>query len=507
MKINSTIKCIIFSRVSTTSQSLESQNAILYQYAYKEGFKENEIKLIEQTESAVLNDINNRIGIQKLFKLIEETPFIKCVIVFEISRIGRRPDVIYKVRDYLLEHQIQLICIKPEIRLLDENNNYSQSANLIFSIFSSLAESEGYIRKERFMRAKNELTKQGKKSAGSVIFGYMKDKDKKCVPHPLHSQIISDLFNHYITHEDTSLHETYQYASSKWPELFPTVEYKKAQHKIRHFFDTTLYSTGNWCYPPLISQETMDKVKEKMAGARCQARYNSKLELLGRGKVRCKHCGNIMTGCGGNVNAYCCSTDKLHSLQINFKALDWLIWEEVKVAANIASTIDNSTKVIEVSNQIKEKNNILSQLNIYIGTLRDKQDKLVALYLDDKIAKDIYDKRYESLNDELTIKEKELESVQTQINELNSVLHQDNIIDDKPINFDSITNFDSKLELVRRYVKDILVEKKEDGSISIEFSWLQSLVLPRCTYTYTSKGGRKKIFRNNEDGTTDLIYK
>ena len=207
------------------------------------------------------------------------------------------------------------------------------------------------------------------------------------------------------------------------------------------------------------------------------------------------------------ARASCCSTDKLHSLQINFKALDWLIWEEVKVAANIASTIDNSTKVIEVSNQIKEKNNILSQLNIYIGTLRDKQDKLVALYLDDKIAKDIYDKRYESLNDELTVKEKELESVQTQINELNSVLHQDNIIDDKPINFDTITNFDSKLELVRRYVKDILVEKKEDGSISIEFSWLQSLVLPRCTYIYTSKGGRKKIFRNNEDGTTDLIYK
>ena len=501
-------KIIILSRISTSVQHIESQTNDLVNEAIRLGYPKSKHIIIEGVESAIKLQEFERQTLNKMKYYIEHDKDVDCVICWEPSRLSRQQKTLYSIRDYLIDHKIQLYIINPYMRLFnDDRTQIDTTASIVFSVFSTLAENEMMIKKERFMRAKNELTKQGKKSAGSVIFGYMKDKDKKCVPHPLHSKIISDLFNHYITHEDTSLHETYQYASSKWPELFPTVEYKKAQHKIRHFFDTTLYSTGNWCYPPLISQETMDKVKEKMAGARCQARYNSKLELLGRGKVRCKHCGNIMTGCGGNVNAYCCSTDKLHSLQINFKALDWLIWEEVKVAANIASTIDNSTKVIEVSNQIKEKNNILSQLNIYIGTLRDKQDKLVALYLDDKIAKDIYDKRYESLNDELTIKEKELESVQTQINELNSVLHQDNIIDDKPINFDTITNFDSKLELVRRYVKDILVEKKEDGSISIEFSWLQSLVLPRCTYTYTSKGGRKKIFRNNEDGTTDLIYK
>ena len=501
-------KIIILSRISTSVQHIESQTNDLVNEAIRLGYPKSKHIIIEGVESAIKLQEFERQTLNKMKYYIEHDKDVDCVICWEPPRLSRQQKTLYSIRDYLIDHKIQLYIINPYMRLFnDDRTQIDTTASIVFSVFSTLAENEMMIKKERFMRAKNELTKQGKKSAGSVIFGYMKDKDKKCVPHPLHSQIISDLFNHYITHEDTSLHETYQYASSKWPELFPTVEYKKAQHKIRHFFDTTLYSTGNWCYPPLISQETMDKVKEKMAGARCQARYNSKLELLGRGKVRCKHCGNIMTGCGGNVNAYCCSTDKLHSLQINFKALDWLIWEEVKVAANIASTIDNSTKVIEVSNQIKEKNNILSQLNIYIGTLRDKQDKLVALYLDDKIAKDIYDKRYESLNDELTIKEKELESVQTQINELNSVLHQDNIIDDKPINFDTITNFDSKLELVRRYVKDILVEKKEDGSISIEFSWLQSLVLPRCTYTYTSKGGRKKIFRNNEDGTTDLIYK
>ena len=491
-------KIIILSRISTSVQHIESQTNDLVNEAIRLGYPKSKHIIIEGVESAIKLQEFERQTLNKMKYYIEHDKDVDCVICWEPSRLSRQQKTLYSIRDYLIDHKIQLYIINPYMRLFnDDRTQIDTTASIVFSVFSTIAENEMVIKKCRFMRAKNELTMQGKKSAGSVIFGYMKDKDKKCVPHPLNSQIISDLFNHYITHEDTSLHETYQYASSKWPELFPTVEYKKAQHKIRHFFDTTLYSTGNWCYPPLISQETMDKVKEKMAGARCQARYNSKLELLGRGKVRCKHCGNIMTGCGGNVNAYCCSTDKLHSLQINFKALDWLIWEEVKVAANIASTIDNSTKVIEVSNQIKEKNNILSQLNIYISTLRDKQDKLVALYLDDKIAKDIYDKRYESLNDELTIKEKELESLQTQINELNSVLHQDNIIDNKPINFDTITNFDSKLELVRRYVKDILVEKKEDGSISIEFSWLQSLVLPRCTYTYTSKGGRKKIFRNS----------
>ena len=497
-------KAIVFSRVSTFSQDLTQQTEFVKSEAKRYGYKEKDLIFIEYEESGIKLDFNERLGLKKLKETILKEN-IECVFIFEISRLSRRPTTLYQIRDFLIEHNVQLVCLKPYMRLLDDDGKMSQTASILFSLFSTMSESEMMIKKERFMRAKNELTKQGKKSAGAVIFGYMKDKDKNCVLHPLHSKIITDLFTYYAENEDTSLFETYKYASTKWPEIFPITEYTKAQHKIRHFFDTEYYYKGNWCYPPIISEELWNKVHDKMSKARCKPRYNTKLNYLGRGKVRCKECGNIMTGVGGNVNAYCCCTDKLHSLQINIDVMDWIIWEEVRVAANIASSLDNSSKIIEINTKITNKKTEYSQIESYINEKTTKLDKLVALYLDDKIDNNIYNRRYDELNKDINDKKKQLEIIQSQINELESVLDNNNITEIKPVILDDITDFDIKLEYVRKYLKNVILSRQEDKSILIEFEWLMPLVLPRSKYEYHFKGGRKKVYRINEDGTKDWI--
>lgn len=510
MKINSNIKCIIFSRVSTSSQSLESQNAVLYQYADKEGYNKNEIKLIEQTESAVLNDIDNRIGIQQLFRLIEEIPSIKCVIVFEISRIARRPDVLYKVRDYLLERKIQLICIKPEIRLLDDNNNFSQSANLIFSIFSSLAESEGFIRKERFNRAKNEMKQNGQKFAGSVIFGYIKDKDKKCVPHPVNSSIIVDIFNHYIN-TDASLYETYQYVLGKYPELFKVLEYKKAQHKIRHFFETEIYYTGNWCYPPLITKEMWNNVHDKMSKAVCRARYSSKRNLLCRGKIYCGQCGRMMTGSGGNTKAYVCSTNKLHSCQVNFEAADWIMWEEVRTVININSSVEQDEKKEEMKLLLSNKQNLKQQYGFKRQEMNQKMAKLLDLYINGIIEKTAFENKNNELKKELDIYVEKINKLETEINSLSNVLEetQKEFMNVHAIKADNINDFETRQEMVRKYISKMIVTKipNERRKFLFEFEYTHPLISSNSKYRYEVKNQRhNNIYRINEDGTEDLIY-
>ena len=497
-------KAILFSRVSTTSQDLVQQTEYIRSEMHKCGYNDNDIILIEEQESAISLKLEERIGIQKLKKYVLNNE-VDCVFIYEISRLSRQSTMLFQIRDFLIDHHIQMICCKPYMRLLDDDGKMSQTAAIMFSLFSSISESEMMIKKERFMRAKNELTKQGKKSAGAVIFGYMKDKDKNCILHPLHSKIITDIFTHYAENEDTSLWETYKYASTKWPEIFPMTEYIKGQHKIRHFFETEYYYKGNWCYPPIISEELWNKVHDKMSKARCKPRYNTKLNYLGRGKVRCKECGNIMTGIGGNVKAYCCCTDKQHSLQINIDIMDWIIWEEVRVAANIASSLDNSSKIIEINTKITNKKTEYNQIESYINEKTTKLDKLVALYLDDKIDNNIYNRRYEELNDDINSKKKQLETIKAQINELESVLANNNITEIKPVLLDDITDFDIKLEYVRKYLKNVILSRQEDRSILIEFEWMMPLVLPRSKYEYHFKGGRKKVYRINEDGTKDLI--
>lgn len=61
-----------------------------------------------------------------------------------------------------------------------------------------------------------------------------------------------------------------------------------------------------------------------------------------------------------------------------------------------------------------------------------------------------------------------------------------------------------KQEYVREYVKDVILEKK-DNEVEISIKWLKPLILPRSTYLYVTKGGVKKLWRLNEDKTKDLL--
>lgn len=499
-------KIIILSRVSTAQQSLESQTKELIANALRLGYSEQNHIIIEDIESAIKLSEEERHGLKRMKDYIENDSDIDCVICWEPSRLSRQQKTLYSIRDYLVERKLQLYILNPYMKLLtDDRTQIDSTANIVFSLFSTLSENEMMIKKERFMRAKNELRRQGKKSAGSVIFGYMKDKDKYCIPHPLHSKIIIDLFNYYINN-DTSLYETYQYASRNYPELFPLKEYIKAQHKIRHLFTTEYYAKGNWCYPPIISQELYDKVQDKMSKAQCKARYKSKLDYLGRGKVICSHCGNVMTGIGGNVKAYCCCTDKNHSLQMNIESLDWLIWEETRTIVNIMSSIDNSKRIIEINNQIQERKNEKKQIEQYMNDINIKLEKLLQLYLDSKIDNDRYNKTYESLNNDLEKKKKDIEKITIETNELESTLN-DNDIQIRPINLDDITSFEIKLEYVRKYLKNVVLTRTEDRKTIIDFIWKTNIISTRSRYEYISKGGKMKIYRINEDGTQDLIYK
>lgn len=501
-------KCIILSRVSTVSQHLESQTNDLIKEAIRLGYDREHQVIIEDIESAIKLKEHERMGLQKLKYHIQNDSSIDCVLCWEPSRLARQQKILYSIRDYLVENKIQLYILNPYVKLLtDDRSKIDPTASIVFSLFSTISENEMVLKKERFMRAKNELTQQGKKSAGSVIFGYMKDKDKNCIPHPLHSKIVVELFTHYVNHDDTSLYETYQYASKNWPDLFPLLEYKKAQHKIRHLFDTKIYVEGNWCYKsPLISKELWYKAKLKTSQAQCKPRYRSKLQLLGRGKVICGHCGNVMTGCGGNVQAYYCSTDKLHSLQMNIETLEWLIWEEVKVAINIYSSINKSDRVIEINKQINERTNYAEQIKDIINDLNEKQDKLVSLYLDNKVNIDIYNRRFEDTKKDIKLRNEELNRINNEINELTASLKEADSFGDNTIVVDNITEFDIKLEYVRELLDKVVLTKQKDRTISIEFFWLKNLILPHCKYVYKSNGGKRKIFRINEDESEDRIY-
>ncbi len=504
-------KIIILSRVSTSPQDIHSQTNDLIREARKLGFDEKHQITIESTESAIKLSEEDRLGIQKMKFHIEQDTDIDSVICWEVSRLARRQKDLYSLRDYLFANKIQLYILNPYVKLLtDDRQQFDTQANIVFSLFATLAENEMMIKKERFLRAKAEMRKRGQKFGGAIIFGYMKNKEKKCVIHPTHGQIIVDLFNHYMN-TDCSLYETYLYASGRWSSLFPSKEYKKSQRKIKHFFDTEVYVKGNWCYPPLISQEVWDKVHDKMSKAKCSARYYCKKELLCRGKIYCGHCGRMMTGCGGRTKGYVCSTDKLHSLQINSEVADWIIWEETKTCVNIDSATNNiMERNIKIQELLNSKYAIKRQHINKIVELRKQSSKLTDIYLSGRISESEFNKRIDNINENIRIYNRDIEEIRKEITSYKSIIKEtqkeNNVV---PINVDNVNDFPTRQEFVRKFIKKMIVKRDEERphTICISFEFAVPVKTVRSDYLYIYKNqANSQVFRINEDGTEDLVY-
>lgn len=503
-------KCILLARVSTGSQDIDSQTNDLIREAKRLGYDESNQIIIETVESAIKLSEEERLSLNKMKYYIETDKDIDCVICWEPSRLARQQKILYSIRDYLVKRKIQLYILNPYVKLLtDDRTQMDTTANIVFSLFATIAENEMTLKRERFMRAKNEMRQRGQKFGGATIFGYIKNKEKKCVPHPIYAPIIVDIFNHYVN-TDSSLHETYLYISSKYPDVFPMLEYVKGQHKIKHFFELEVYATGNWCYPPLVTKEIWDKVHEKMSKARCKARYNCKRDLLCRGKIYCGHCGRMMTGSGGNTKAYVCTKDKLHSLQINFDAADWIMWEETRTIVNINASFDNNNKIREIQTAIASKNNLKKQYETAIDNVSQKIDKLLALYMNDRIDEGMYNKKYDELKYEQKINNEKIEKLDVEINSLKTILDetQQDILKPNFVNVDSIEDFNTRLEFVRKYIERMIITKDENKPEIkyITFEYTHPVLSTKSKYKYVSKNQVMKIYRINEDGTEDYIH-
>ena len=498
-------KCILLSRCSTTQQDLEQQTLELVKEAERSGYTAPDMIIIENYESAIKLDLEERQGLQKLREHIENDKDIKCVFIYEISRLSRRPTVLFQVRDYLIERQIQLICLKPYMRLL-EDGKMSQSANIMFSLFSTLAESEMMIKKERFMRAKNEMTRQGKKSAGSVKFGYRKTKDKYVVIDEFQSVIVNEIYDHYIEDERTSLYETYMWAAGRWPEIFTVRPYKYCQHKIRNILTEEIYTKGNWCYKAFIDPEKQRKAKEKMSGARCRARFYVNDKYLGRGLLYCKTCGRMLTPCGGKTEAYICPTDKKHNVTINSKNIDNLIWDEARVLANINSNVDYNVKITELKRQLEELENVRN------GMVRERektismQEKLTGRWIEGKLNDEIYDRKNDEINDKIKKIDKDISGIEAKISELKALIKgTESMMGAEPIIYDEVKDNKLKTDIIRKYINKVWVEKIKKLEYKISFEYKNCIIIQKGEYLYRMAGGHLKLLRYNEDGTVDRV--
>jgi DNA invertase Pin-like site-specific DNA recombinase len=457
--LKSTKKCICFSRVSTSEQDLVQQTEAILSEARRCGFSDDRIIVIEQKESAVKLDEEERVGIQRLKDIIEQDD-IECVIIYEISRLSRRPDVLFSVRDYLIKNRVNLICITPYMRLLNKDYTMSQTASLLFSIFGSMAENEGFIRKARTQRGKEKKKALGLHYTGRVPFGYKTNKLKEYILDPMTAPLVKKIFNMYVK-EDVSLRNIVKELQSQG--FFTNITFHGCVRNIHEMLHREYYCGTVKGYPQIISKELFDKAQEiKKRKTICSPRTENKALL--KGILYNKETGFLMQG-NTSLGAYHASHGG--GVAVKMSIIEPIIWDyTVKLhkeyySKDYEGAIKEATRMIQLT--MRKEFASCNKIREYDAQIERLEERVVL----GKISASKADMLEEQINKNLKEEEANYRKICDDLDRYKE--QENNILEESKKQYDyTLFGIDDKIELIKKVIDKIIVSRDETKKLHIE---------------------------------------
>ena len=458
-------KVIVLSRVSSTSQDLSQQTDEVLRGVYKDGYTDSNIIIIEDTESAIKLSEEERHGLNKMKDHINKNPKIECVYIYELSRLSRRQLVLFSIRDFLVERKIQLICLKPYFRLLEFNGEMSQTGSLMFSLFSSLSESEMMLKKERMMRGRRRNKELGRSVGGRPPFGYDVDKEKRYIINRSESVIISRIFNDY-GYNNKSMKDIA--IELKEEGYFPNYQINTMRLRVHNILNNKIY-IGKFPYPKIISEELYNLVQHNIERSNQNRITRKKEPFLLKGLVCDARTGYLLS-INGALNSY---FSKTHSgVSIRRSNIDPVVWEHSKVMYE--RYIMNKDKLLQ---QIKESYKTtakkISVVDQDIKDIATKLERVEESYILGRISK----KKSEQLRTRLIEERKLKKSRREELVDLfiKKQSQRKCLVLDS-INEELLTHED-KVEIINKVVSIVMVEKPNPTySIVKVYNRINSLV-------------------------------
>lgn len=425
-------KIILFVRVSTESQELDSQLDALKSAAYADGYTDDDIIIVAKKESGVKLKEAEREGLNDLKRAIERND-IDGVYLYELSRLSRDPVTLYSLRDNIFKKErIQLKCLKPSFTLLEEpdRTKFDTMGSLVFSIFGCFAEQEVIEKKERFYRGRAQKAIEGKFSGGRIPYGYSIDaeQDNLIVVDEEEASTIRTIFDMYESgYSQPLIALELQERGIKYHTFFGNKRSEEKNftvHFVGHILGNELLTgrklKGDTAafertYPPIISEEQFDRCRE------IANKNNTKFGKVARiyyagGILVCPDCGFKMHARVGSYKYHCNHSSntaykqKISSVSyvkecnntasISINALDSLLWYlavENESKYLLGSAMADITQLEEKKNVVKEKiDAILPRLT----SIENKRSRVLEAYLEGDISKEIKVRRMVELDDQ-----------------------------------------------------------------------------------------------------------
>ncbi len=408
------MKALIWLRVSTKKQELESQKKELVKLALYDGWKENQLLYIEGLGASAIkmNELYNK-NIEALKEMIE-SKVIDTVYIWEISRLARDREKFEEVLKVLIKNKVQLVILEPRLLRLynkDKRDKVDGITMMVFDFLKNMAEQEMEIKKERFARGREANRYKGKFNGGAngALFGYEVDEGGYIVRNVEESKIVKLVFE--------------LYSSGKYSVSSLTDELNKRGIKVRHgrkFSDSkvsnmlsnTAYigyneKTGRVYPDAFIDKELFEKCRQIRQGNDLNIKSKESKHINLASKIlKCKDCGNNYINNGGkyvcykNVKGNRFDDGKCENhVQIKVEVMDGLLWEvarefeiEERKRYTQASIPELEEEVNICASKVEECDNRLKDIQI-------KKDRVNERYIDDtSFSKEERDKRLAKLD-------------------------------------------------------------------------------------------------------------
>lgn len=422
-------KVVLFVRVSTENQELESQIEALKSAAFIDGYNDDDLIIVAKKESGVKLKEAEREGLNDLKRAIERND-VDGVYIFELSRLSRDPVTLYSLRDNLFKKEkVQLKCLKPSFTLLEEpdRTKFDTMGSLVFSIFGCFAEQEVIEKKERFRRGREQKALEGKYAGGRVPYGYTYDPDQD-------NLIVID-------EEEASVIRTiYDLYEAGYTQPRIALELQQRGIKYRHFAGGNmraglrdfssffvshllknelltgrkLITEGKFerAYPPIITEEQYERCREianannNNYGKVANVYYGKSLIVCpecgsrmfasqtGRFVYRCHHAFGKNYAANPNVNPKECSNRTV----ISVNAMDSLLWYlaiELESQYLWGSAMDDVAQFNAKIAVIQEK---IDAIQPRLADIEGKRERIISPFIDGDISKEIKTKRIVELD-------------------------------------------------------------------------------------------------------------
>lgn len=454
-------KCIIFSRVSTLHQDLVQQTEAVKAEALRLGYKPSQLIYIESKESAISRTLEEREGISELLEKLTEA---SCIIVWELSRLARRADVMYRLRDLFIENHIQLIVMTPYMQLLDEDGKMSTTASLMLALFTSLAESEMTVKKERMRRGLISRINQGYYGGGIPLFGYKPNKDKRYEVDEEAAEVIKKVFSMYATGEYSFRRIGIELRDSG---LINSIRNTSALSKVHEILNEQRYAGYDPHFPMIVTPDLFEKCQDIMITHRTKTRPANKHEMLGKGILRTKEHDLCMACVSRNCAYNSTSADSVMTV-IRQSHIDPLIWSTaLKLHKKYISN-----KTIRQKQLLEELKSISTKIQHTKQDLKDAQsriDKLEERIVMGSISNEKADELHLKLVKQYREVEAKLQQYTSEADKKGQQMYDDYWLEDNGA-YDNLS-YEEKRKIIMQVIDKIYISRSKENHhlILVEF--------------------------------------